>query len=59
MRRSRSAARPDHRIDTSAGDGARTLLRDDQLPQIGIERSDDTLDWGSLGALSLVGRFRG
>ncbi len=38
------AARADHGIDTSAGDGARTLLCDDQLPHIGIERSDRTLD---------------
>ena len=38
------AARADHRIDTSAGDGARTLLCDDQLPHLGIERSDRTLD---------------
>ena len=38
------AARAYHRIDARAGDGARTLLRDDQLPLIGIERSDRTLD---------------
>jgi hypothetical protein len=36
------AARADHRIDTRAGDLARTLLCDDQLPHSGIERSDRT-----------------
>lgn|GEM_PF-6921561 len=35
------ATRADHGIDTRAGDGARTLLCDDQLPPpLGIERSD-------------------
>ena len=37
-------ARVDHRIDTGAGDSARALLGDDQLPHIGVERSDRSLD---------------
>lgn len=37
-------ASADHCIDTRAGDGARTLFCDDQLPHLGIERRDRTLD---------------
>jgi hypothetical protein len=39
-----STARADHSVDASIGDDARTLLCDDQLPHIEIERSDRTLD---------------
>jgi hypothetical protein len=47
------ATRADHCIDTGAGVGAWTLFCDDQVPRMGIERSDRTLD-SAQGSLLLT-----